>query len=76
MVGAHGILVVAGYVSILIYKTSWVMALTFFQTCAAWTGYGCYFESHPEIQWRLCLSLQGTPHCRLENGVVHYTDLR
>ncbi|KAL2858501.1 putative sugar transporter [Aspergillus pseudoustus] len=25
---------------------------------AAWTGYGCYFESNPEVQWRLCLSLQ------------------
>ncbi|KAL2785970.1 general substrate transporter [Aspergillus keveii] len=26
--------------------------------CAAWTGYGCYFEANPEVQWRLCLSLQ------------------
>ncbi|RAH70428.1 putative sugar transporter [Aspergillus aculeatinus CBS 121060] len=25
---------------------------------AAWTGYGCYFETHLEAQWRLCLSLQ------------------
>ncbi|KAH8587766.1 general substrate transporter [Bisporella sp. PMI_857] len=25
---------------------------------AAWFGYGCYFESNPQIQWRLCLASQ------------------
>ncbi|KAF2792178.1 general substrate transporter [Melanomma pulvis-pyrius CBS 109.77] len=25
---------------------------------AGWTGLGCYFETDPEIQWRLCLALQ------------------
>ncbi|RSM18688.1 hypothetical protein CDV31_002408 [Fusarium ambrosium] len=25
---------------------------------AAWSGFGSYFEPHPQIQWRLCLALQ------------------
>jgi MFS family permease len=25
---------------------------------AGWTGLGCYFETNPQIQWRLCLALQ------------------
>ncbi|RFU33599.1 hypothetical protein B7463_g2768, partial [Scytalidium lignicola] len=25
---------------------------------ASWTGYGCFFASNPDVQWRLCLSLQ------------------
>lgn len=25
---------------------------------AGWAGLGCYFESNPQIQWRLCLALQ------------------
>lgn len=25
---------------------------------ASWTGFGCYFEKNPAIQWRLCLALQ------------------
>ncbi|KAF2100563.1 general substrate transporter [Rhizodiscina lignyota] len=27
---------------------------------ASWTGLGCYFVSDPNIQWRLCMSLQVT----------------
>lgn len=28
------------------------------QAMAGWTGYGCYYEKNPDIQWRLCLTLQ------------------
>lgn len=59
MVGAHGILVVTGYVSSHSKRLAAIMT-DIVQAFAAWTGYGCYFESNPEVQWRLCLSLQGT----------------
>jgi hypothetical protein len=29
------------------------------QAVAAWVGLGCYYEPNPDIQWRLCLCLQG-----------------
>ncbi|KAH7125995.1 general substrate transporter [Dactylonectria macrodidyma] len=27
-------------------------------SASAWTGFGSYFETNPQIQWRLCLALQ------------------
>lgn len=32
--------------------------LVFGYATAGWAGLGCYFESNPQIQWRLCLALQ------------------
>jgi hypothetical protein len=48
--------------------------LTLYQGAAGWTGLGCYFETNPQIQWRLCLALQSKSLRFVDSRVRRHSD--